>query len=79
MMLDAIQNLLNLLITELYDPIYNAFINNQLMNNVLNLISTRLNDIESMFIISHHADTLEIPYDCEMVIIKDQYGISKVK
>ena len=48
-------------------------------NNVLNLISTRLNDIESMFIISHHADTLEIPYDCEMIIIKDQYGISKVK
>lgn len=48
-------------------------------NNVLNLISRRLNDIESMFIISHHADTLEIPYDCEMVIIKDQNGISKVK
>ena len=45
MMLDAIQNLLNLLITELYDPIYNAFINNQLMNNVLNLINKILNAI----------------------------------
>ena len=45
MMLEAIQNLLNLLITELYDPIYNAFINNQLMNNVLNIINKILNAI----------------------------------
>ncbi len=44
-MLEAIQNLLNLLITELYDPIYNAFINNQLMNNVLNIINKILNAI----------------------------------
>ena len=44
-MLEAIQNLLNLLITELYDPIYNAFINNQLMNNVLNTINKILNAI----------------------------------
>lgn len=44
-MLVAIQNLLNLLITELYDPIYNAFINNQLMNNVLNIINKILNAI----------------------------------
>ena len=44
-MLEAIQNLLNLLITELYDPIYNAFVNNQLMNNVLNTINKILNAI----------------------------------
>ena len=44
-MLEAIQNLLHLLITELYDPIYNAFINNQLMNNVLNIINKILNAI----------------------------------
>lgn len=44
-MLEAIQNLLNLLITELYDPIYNAFINNKLMNNVLNIINKILNAI----------------------------------
>ena len=41
----AIQNLLNLLITELYDPIYNSFIDNQLMNNVLNIINKILNAI----------------------------------
>ena len=44
-MLEAIQNLLNLLITELYDPLYNAFINNKLMNNVLNIINKILNSI----------------------------------
>ena len=44
-MLAAIKNLLNLLITELYDPIYNAFIDNQLMNNVLNIINKILNAI----------------------------------
>ena len=44
-MLESIKNLLSLLITELYDPIYNAFINNQLMNNVLNIINKILNAI----------------------------------
>lgn len=44
-MLEAIKNLLNLLKTELYDPLYNAFIDNQLMNNVLNIINKILNAI----------------------------------
>ena len=47
-------------------------------NNVINLISKKLNDVESLFIISHHAEELEISYDCEMVIEKDSNGISKV-
>lgn len=48
-------------------------------NQVLNLINNYVNDVESLFIISHHANELEIPYDCEMWIIKDENGISKVK
>ena len=44
-MLDAIKNLLNLLKTELYDPLYNAFIDNQLMKNVLSIINKILNAI----------------------------------
>ena len=47
-------------------------------NNVINLISKKLNDVESLFIISHHASELQISYDCEMVIEKDSNGISKV-
>ena len=44
-MQEAIQNLLNLLITELYNLIYNAFIDNELINNVLNVINKILNAI----------------------------------
>ena len=44
-MLDAIKNLLNLLKTELYDPFYNAFIDNELINNILNVINKILNAI----------------------------------
>lgn len=44
-MQEAIQNLLNLLITELYNPIYNAFIDNVLIKNVLSIINKILNAI----------------------------------
>lgn len=46
--------------------------------NVINLISNRLTDIESVFIISHHADELGIPSDTEMTIVKDINGISSL-
>lgn len=45
---------------------------------VMNLISTKLSDISSLFIITHHTDELAIPYDNELMIIKDEYGISKI-
>lgn len=45
-------------------------------NNVLNMISNKLDDIESIFIISHRADELEIPYDCELIITKNEEGVS---
>jgi DNA repair exonuclease SbcCD ATPase subunit len=43
---------------------------------ILDLITKKLSDIESIFIISHHSDSLEIPYDSNIVVIKDEYGIS---
>lgn len=46
--------------------------------NVLNLISKKLNDVESIFIISHN-DSLEIPYDDILTVTKDENGVSKVK
>ena len=45
--------------------------------NVLNMISNRLTDIESVFIITHHSD-IDIPTDNELMIVKDENGISKV-
>ena len=49
------------------------------VTNLLNLISNKLNDIESIFIISHRASELEIPYDHEMIITKSNLGISTIK
>lgn len=56
-MLEAIKNLLNLLITELYDPIYNAFIDNELINNVLNIINKILN---AVFKLWNNNNTIEL-------------------
>lgn len=47
-------------------------------NSILNLITNKLNDIDSIFIISHHSDELEIDYDSELNIVKDESGISEV-
>jgi DNA repair exonuclease SbcCD ATPase subunit len=46
--------------------------------NVLNLISKKLNDVESIFIISHN-ESLEIPYDDMIIVTKDEKGVSKIK
>lgn len=48
-------------------------------SNILNLISEKLTDIESIFIISHRAGELEIPYDSELIITKDSSGVSTIK
>ncbi len=48
-------------------------------DKILSLIAKRLIDVESIFIISHRARELEIPYDSEITIIKDESGISRIK
>lgn len=45
---------------------------------VINLISTKLSDIESIFIITHHNQELDIPADREIVVVKNQKGISEI-
>ena len=46
--------------------------------NILNLISTKLTDVQSIFIITHHQD-LQIPMDNEIVVIKGQDKISRIE
>jgi DNA repair exonuclease SbcCD ATPase subunit len=46
--------------------------------NVLNLVSKKLNDVESIFIISHN-ESLKIPYDDILTVIKDEKGFSRIK
>lgn len=45
---------------------------------VMSLISSELNSTESVFIISHHPDELELPIDSTIEIVKDQSGVSAV-
>lgn len=45
---------------------------------VLNFITEKLSDIESIFIISHHADTLNIGNDSTITVIKNEKGVSYI-
>lgn len=45
---------------------------------VIDLISTKLIDVSSIFIVTHHSD-IQIPSDNEIVIVKDEKGISSVR
>ena len=45
---------------------------------VLNVISRRLSDIDSIYIVTHHSD-IDLPIDNEIVVIKNENGISEIK
>jgi DNA repair exonuclease SbcCD ATPase subunit len=45
---------------------------------VIDLISHQLTDISAIFIISHHAKELNLPYDREIVIRKGENGVSSL-
>lgn len=45
---------------------------------IIDLISTKLQDISSVFVISHHASELGLSYDTEIKITKNESGISEI-
>ena len=45
---------------------------------MFNLISTKLNDVEAVYIISHHQDDFDIPYDDQITITKGVDKISRI-
>lgn len=45
--------------------------------NILNLISKELTDVEAIYIISHHSD-FSIPWDEEIIVAKDNDKISRI-
>ena len=47
-------------------------------DKIMNLINTRLNDINSIYFISHHTD-LGFSYDSVLTVVKDVNGISSIK
>ena len=45
---------------------------------VINMISKRFSDINSIYIISHHAEELNIPVDSYLTVIKNSDGVSSI-
>jgi len=46
--------------------------------NVINLISTKLSDVRSIFIVTHHTD-ISCPMDDEIIVVKGSDKISRIK
>ena len=49
------------------------------MKKIVNFISNKLTDIESVFIITHHTELLKGLFESEVHVEKDENGVSKIK
>ena len=54
------------------------FLDKKSCQAVMQLLEKELNTVESVFIISHHAEELELPVDSEIKVIKNESGISEL-
>ncbi len=54
------------------------FLDKKSCKAVMNLLEHTLQTVESVFIISHHDETLEIPIDHKITIVKSTQGISEL-
>ena len=48
-------------------------------DKIINLISNKLIDVESVFIITHHTELLQGLFDTEIQVEKDKNGVSRIK
>lgn len=54
------------------------FLDKKSCQAVMQLLEKELNTVESVFIISHHAEELELPVDSEIRVVKNESGISEL-
>ena len=54
------------------------FLDKKSCQAVMQLLEKELQTVESVFIISHHVEELELPVDSEIRVIKNEYGISEL-
>lgn len=54
------------------------FLDKKSCEAVMNLLEKELQTVESVFIISHHAEELELPIDSELLVVKNEQGISEL-
>lgn len=48
-------------------------------DHVIDMISHKLTNVNSIYVISHHADELNIPVDRYLTVVKDNNGVSHIK
>ena len=75
---DLLQNYMNyssniIVLDEIFDAL-----DAKSTQRILELISTKLKDIASVFVISHHPNELQLSYDTEIRIVKNESGISEI-
>lgn len=75
---DLLTNYLNISANILVLDEITDFLDKKSCKAVMQLLEKELHTVESVFIISHHAEELEIPVDSEIKIIKNENGISEV-
>lgn len=75
---DLLSSYLNLSANILVLDEITDFLDKKSCRAVMQLLEKELNTIESVFIISHHAEELELPVDSEIKVIKNEYGISEL-
>ena len=54
------------------------FLDKKSCHAVMQLLEKELQTVESVFIISHHAEELELPIDSEIKVVKNEHGISEI-
>lgn len=54
------------------------FLDKKSCGAVMQLLEKELTTVESVFIVSHHADTLELPIDSHIHVVKNESGISEL-
>lgn len=75
---DLLNSYLNLSANILVLDEITDFLDKKSCQAVMQLLEKELTNVESVFIISHRADTLGIPVDSEIHVIKNENGISEL-
>lgn len=75
---DLLSSYLNLSANILVLDEITDFLDKKSCQAVMTLLEKELQSVESVFIVSHHAEELDLPIDSEIKIIKNELGISEV-
>lgn len=75
---DLLNSYLNLSANILVLDEVTDFLDKKSCQAVMQLLEKELKTVESVFVISHHVEELEIPVDSEIKVVKNEFGISEL-